>query len=34
MPQPGVARRPAMDFLGLLEEAHLLIAEGLEIGDR
>ena len=31
MPQPGVTR---MDFLGLPEEARLLIAEGLELRDR
>ena len=32
--QPGVAWRPAMDFLGLPEEAHLLIAETLGVRDR
>ena len=31
--QPGVAPQPAMDFLGLPEEAHHQLAEGLEIGD-
>ena len=34
MALPGVALRPAIGILGLPEEAHLLIAEGLEIGDR
>ena len=34
MTQPGLERRPAMGILGLPEEAHHLIAVGLEIGDR
>ena len=34
MTQPGEGRRPTMDFLGLPEEAHLLIAVGMDIGDR
>ena len=33
MAQPGVLPQPAMGILGLPEEAHLLIAERLEIGD-
>ena len=34
MAHPGAAPRPAMGILGLPEEAHLLIAEGLGFRDR
>ena len=34
MAGPGELPQPAMGILGLPEEAHLLIAKQLEIGDR